>query len=653
MSTTSVSRKAVHPVDEVLPVPKLAVYGFQHVLAFYAGAVLVPIILANALGLSDEQLIHLINADLFTCGIASILQAGGFWKVGVKLPLLQGVTFTAVSPMIAIGLAAGGGTDGLLSIYGSVIVAGLFTLLIAPYFARLIRFFPSVVTGTVILIIGIALLPVAAGDIVQSFGPQDMAGEPVFRQIDGEFVPKDAVALKDIGHALGTVILIVLIQRFFKGFMQTVAVLIGLVVGTLVAWAAGDAHFDAVASADVVGYTSPFFFGVPTFSFTAIVSMMIVMIITAVETTGDVFATGEIVDKKIGKEDISRALRADGIATTLGGVLNSFPYTCFAENVGLVRLTQIKSRWVVVSAGVIMIILGSLPKAAAIVAGIPHPVLGGAALVMFATVAVVGLQTLAKVDFNDYRNTVIVATSLGLAMMVTAQPYIANAFAPEVQIIFGSGITLGALSAIILNILFFHVGPRIGPAVAGRPGQLIRIDQVNEMTEPQFVDTFGNLFQGPTWPVQKAFGQRPFADTPDLRAAFQEALLGGTEQEQRELMAAYPDLGVESELSAESATDQSWIGLAYLGEEERQEFAELAELYHQKFGIPFIVCLRDLEKRDHILHLGWRRLENSPGQEHVAALNEVSRIAGYRFEDLVAEANPISSARTQRFDQLR
>ena len=125
-----------HPVDEVLPVPKLAVYGFQHVLAFYAGAVIVPILLASSIGLTTEQLIHLINADLFTCGIASIIQSVGFWKVGVRLPLLQGVTFTAVSPMIAIGLAAGGGTDGLLVIYGAVIVAGLFTFLVAPFFCQ-------------------------------------------------------------------------------------------------------------------------------------------------------------------------------------------------------------------------------------------------------------------------------------------------------------------------------------------------------------------------------------------------------------------------------------------------------------------------------------------------------------------------------------
>ena len=164
-------RTAVHPVDEILPVPKLAIYGFQHVLAFYAGAVIVPILLANSINLTTEQLIHLINADLFTCGIASIIQSVGFWKVGVRLPLLQGVTFTAVSPMIAIGLAAGGGTDGLLVIYGSVIVAGIFTFLIAPYFSKLIRFFPPVVTGTVITIIGIALLPVAAADAAGGAGP--------------------------------------------------------------------------------------------------------------------------------------------------------------------------------------------------------------------------------------------------------------------------------------------------------------------------------------------------------------------------------------------------------------------------------------------------------------------------------------------------
>src|SRR6478672_4472329 len=503
-----------HPVDEILPVPKLAVYGFQHVLAFYAGAVIVPILLANSIGLTTEQLIHLINADLFTCGIASIIQSVGFWKIG--LPLLQGVTFTAVSPMIAIGMAAGGGTDGLLVIYGAVIVAGLFTLLIAPYFSKLIRFFPPVVTGSVITIIGLALLPVAAADAAGGAGPT-----------------LDPTSGKNMAYALGTLFLIVLIQRVFRGFMATVAVLIGLVVGTLVAFILGDAHFGSVATSSWFGVTTPFYFGWPKFALAAIVSLIVVMLITAVETTGDVFATGEIVEKRIVREDIARALRADGLSTIIGGVLNSFPYTCFAENVGLVRLTRIKSRYVVATAGVIMIILGLLPKAAAIVAGIPHPVLGGAALAMFATVAVVGFQTLSRVDFHDHRNVVIVSTSLGLAMYVTAVPEVAKAVPDWAQIILGSGITLGSITAIVLNFLFHHVGSSRGPAVAGSPGSLVRLSEVNQMSREDFADTFGSLFQGPRWVVERAFDSRPFSDTSDLRRAFQEALFSANADEQR------------------------------------------------------------------------------------------------------------------------
>src|SRR3954449_11145817 len=239
-------KRPKHPVDQVPPVGKLALYGVQHVLAFYAGAVVVPILLAGAIGLSERELIHRINADLFTCGIASIIQSVGFWKVGVRLPLLQGVTFTAVSPMIAIGLAAGGGTDGLLVIYGAVLVAGLATFFIAPFFSRLIRYFPPVVTGSGITIIGVALLPVAAGDATGGAGPTS-----------------DPTSGKNLAYALGTLGLIVLIQRVFKGFMATVAVLVGLVVGTLVAWSFGDAHFGAVGDAAWVGVTQPFYFGWP------------------------------------------------------------------------------------------------------------------------------------------------------------------------------------------------------------------------------------------------------------------------------------------------------------------------------------------------------------------------------------------------------
>ncbi len=482
MTATLTAQKATpparkHPVDEVLPVPKLAAYGFQHVLAFYAGAVLVPILVANALGLTSEQLIHLINADLFTCGIASIIQAVGFgrgwFRFGIQLPLLQGVTFTAVSPMIAIGTAVigAGGTpvDGLLTIYGSVLVAGLFTMLVAPFFARLLRFFPPVVTGSIILIIGVALIPVAAGDI--TFGAIgglngfyiDPAG--AFQEVafaDYSLRNPDLL-LQNLAYAGGTFGLILVIQRFTRGFLQTIAVLLGLVIGTFVAFLLGDAHFDNIATSPWVGAVTPLSFGIPQFSITAILSMIIVMLITMVETTGDSYATGEIVGKRIRPSDIAAAIRADGLATFLGGLFNSFPYTAFAENVGLVRLTQVKSRWVVAAAGAIMIVLGLLPKAAAIVAGIPHPVLGGAALALFAAVAVAGIQTLQKVDFNDHRNSIIVGSTLGAAGLITSYAAISGALPAWAQIFFGSGITLGAIVAIVLNLLFFHTRrPRPG-----------------------------------------------------------------------------------------------------------------------------------------------------------------------------------------------
>ena len=181
-----------------------------------------------------------------------------------------------------------------------------------------------------------------------------------------------------------------------------------------------------MGEAAAFGVTTPFYFGLPRFDAMACISLIIVMMITMVETTGDVFATGEIVGRRIRRSDVARAIRADGLSTTLGGVLNSFPYTCFAQNVGLVRITGVKSRWVAVAAAGIMIVLGLLPKAGAVVASIPAPVLGAASLMLFANVAWVGMQTIGKADMSDNRNSVIVTASLSMAMLITFRPDIAD-----------------------------------------------------------------------------------------------------------------------------------------------------------------------------------------------------------------------------------
>ena len=641
--------RVTHPVDRVLPPGQLAVYGFQHVLAFYAGAVIVPILLAGAIGLSDQQLAYLINADLFTCGIASIIQAVGFWKVGVRLPLLQGVTFTAVAPMIAIGTANGGGTDGLRAIYGAVIVAGVFTFLVAPFFSRLLRLFPPVVTGTVITVIGFTLVPVAALD----------AG-------GGNPEAADFGSLQNIAFAGGTLLFILLIYRFFRGFLSTVAVLLGLVVGSVVAWAFGIVDFGAVGQAGWVGVTTPFYFGLPTFGVAAIVSMVVVMLITMVETTGDVFATGEIVEKPIRRDDIARAIRADGLATTLGGLLNSFPYTCFAENVGLVRLTRVKSRWVVATAGVIMIIFGLLPKMGAIVAAVPRPVLGGAALVLFATVGVIGIQTLSRVDFHDERNVIIVAVSVGLALIPVAFPTFYQNFPDELQIIVGSGITMGSLSAILLNLVFNVLGGRsnlvdeVDPTP--RTTEKMTIDQVNNLSRADFVERFGTVFQDGRWIAERASEKRPFGNVYDLRRAFQDAVFDAPPEQQLELIRAYPDLGrlverdrAESEfgisseeydmlreasvgrlLGAQSLRDQSSAGLDRLSPQEYEDFQQLNDEYRKKFGFPLVIAVREHTKET-ILRNGRARMENPPAQERATALVEIAKIANLRLQDLVEE----------------
>ncbi|MFJ7958849.1 nucleobase:cation symporter-2 family protein [Streptomyces sp. NPDC096319] len=435
------SRTTTHPVDEVLPLPALSLYGIQHVLAFYAGAVLVPVILGSSLGLTRQELVYLINADLVTAGIATIVQAWGFWRIGARLPLVQGATFTAVPPMIAIGQGAGGGTAGLLVVYGAVIAGGLAAFLFAPFAGKLTGYFPPIVTGTLLTVIGIVLIPVALQDVG---GGSALLGGPRYGDP------------AHLAYAGGTLAFILLVVRFGGPFLRSVAVLLGLVGGTAVAWLLGDADLGAVDQAGWLGVSTPFHYGLPHFSVFPVLAMVVVMLITMVETTGDVYAMGEITGREVDGDTVSRALRADGLATVLGGVLNSFPYVAFAENIGLVRMSRVTSRFVVVAAGFLMILLGLVPKAGAVVASVPHPVLGGAAVVMFGMVATVGIQILAKVDLKEERNALILAVSLGAAMLPNAVAPFFERMPTEVRAVLGSGITLGTLSAVTLN-LFFHL----------------------------------------------------------------------------------------------------------------------------------------------------------------------------------------------------
>lgn len=422
-----------HPVDRIPPLARLAPLGLQHVLAMYAGAVAVPLIVGGALigmgKLEASDLPYLISADLLVAGIATIIQSVGFWRFGVRLPLMQGCTFAAVGPMITIG-----GEYGITAIYGSVIACGLFMMLLAPVFSKLVRFFPPIVTGTVILIIGVSLMDVAAGWVGGGAGSDDF-GDPL-----------------DIGFAAGTLLFIILIERFAPPVLQRLSILLGLVVGTIVAIPFGLTDWSSVGEEAWFGISLPFHFGFPTFEVSAIVSMCIVGLVIMTETTGDMIAVGEIVEKPVSPRQLADGLRADGLSTVLGGLFNTFPYTAFAQNVGLVSLTGVKSRYVATFAGGVLVILGLIPALGAVVEGVPVAVLGGAGIALFGMVAASGVRTLSKVRFNN-TNILVVAISLGVALLPTVSPDIYAQFPTWFTIIFDSGISAGAIVAILLNLL--------------------------------------------------------------------------------------------------------------------------------------------------------------------------------------------------------
>ena len=424
----------VHPVDQVLPAPRLLVLGLQHLFIMYAGAVAVPLIVGPAVGLSPSDIALLVSADLVVSGIASIIQSVGIGKImGVRLPVVAGATFTVLNPMIIIANSYGG-RAGLPYVYGALLVSGVFGMLIAKPFSMVLRFFPPLVTGTVIVIIGLSLIGLIAGDSTSK-----------------NFGQVSHIALAGL-----VILFIVAISRIFQGFVGQTAVLISIVLGSLVAWPMGLLKFPSVGAAKWVGFPDPFHFGAPKFAAAAIISMCIVVLVTYTESTADMLAVAEMVDKELSPSDLARGLATDGLSAVLAGFMNSFPDTAYAENVGLIGMTKVKSRWVVTVCGVFLLLLGLIPKVGAVVSDLPGPVIGGAATVMFAMVTAIGIQTLHKVEFEDNHNLLIVAVSLSVGMIPAISPTFYQQFPKNFQIIFGSAITSTVITVFLLNLLFNH-----------------------------------------------------------------------------------------------------------------------------------------------------------------------------------------------------
>ncbi|OSM42172.1 nucleobase:cation symporter-2 family protein [Nesterenkonia sp. PF2B19] len=460
------------PEDEWLPVGKLMTFGLQHVLTMYGGIIAVPLIIGSAAGLPGEQTALLVTASLFIGGLATILQSVGLPFLGSKLPIVQGVSFAAVATMLAILTGPGG---DLNTVFGAIIGASIIGFILAPFFARIIRFFPPVVTGTVITAIGLTLIPVAAN-----------------WAMGGDSSTDDYGSLANIGLAFLTLAIILLFSKVGSATLSRLSILLGLIAGTAAAAGLGMTDFSDVGSGSWVALPSFMGFGVPTFDVAAIISMTIVILVIKTETAADIIAIGEIIDTPVDRRRIADGLRADMLSSAVAPLFGSFTQSAFAQNVGLVALTGVRSRYVVAGGGAIMIALGALPILGQVIAAIPMPVLGGAGIVLFGTVAGSGIRNLKGVSYEGNMNLIIVSASLGFAMIPVVREDFYHSFPAWFQTIFHSGISSAAIMAVLLNILFneLKAGNSENPSVfAAKPVRILSPSDLRDLRDGDvFID---------------------------------------------------------------------------------------------------------------------------------------------------------------------
>ncbi|CAI0997159.1 Putative purine permease ygfU [Serratia quinivorans] len=421
------------PEDEKLPLAKTFAYGLQHILTMYGGIIAPPLIIGSAAGLSAPQIGMLVTAALFVSGLATLLQTLGIPGFGSRLPLVQGVSFAGVATMVTIVT----GDGGLPAVFGAVIAASLVGLLIAPFFSQIIRFFPPVVTGTVVTVIGLSLMPVA-----------------VRWAMGGNARAADWGSTGNIGLAAFTLVVILLLNKVGSLALKRLSVLLAMVIGCVAAVLVGKVSFAAVGNGPWLAFPEPFAYGWPTFELSAIISMLLIVLVLLTETTAGLMAVGEIVGSPVNARRIANGLRADMLSSALSPVFNSFPQSSFAQNIGLVAITGVKSRFVVSAGGAILVLLGVLPVLGRLVACIPLPVLGGAGVVLFGSVAASGIRTLAKVDYKDNMNLVVVATAIAFGMIPIVMPSFYDQFPGWVRTLLHSGISASCLVALLLNLLF-------------------------------------------------------------------------------------------------------------------------------------------------------------------------------------------------------
>ena len=420
--------RLTYAVDDNPSLSEKILFGIQHIFAAFGGIIVVPLVLSSALGFDAKTSTALISASILAAGLATIIQARGIGKIGSKVACIMGTDFTFVSPSITVG-----STLGLPGIIGATILGAIFEVVLSFFIKPLMKLFPPLVTGTVVCLIGLTLLPVSIDWAAGGAGSADYG------------------SLKNISIAMLVLIGTLLLNRYGKGMISSASILIGMVVGYIACIPLGLVDFSSVREASWISFPKIFEYGV-TFDLKALLAFIPAYFVTAIETVGCLKAVGEVSEVEMDEKRIGAGVLADGVGSMVGGVVGTLPNTTFSQNVGLIPLTKVASKHVAVMAGIILVLLGFLPKLAAIVNIIPQPVLGGVGIVMFGTVAAAGIKTLSKVKINE-RNLLIIATAIGLGLGVTFRPEFISQLPEGLKMIFTSGISTGTITALILNLV--------------------------------------------------------------------------------------------------------------------------------------------------------------------------------------------------------
>lgn len=399
----------------------------QHILAAFAGIVAVPLIVGNALGLSLEENTYIVSATLFVAGLATVIQSVGIGPVGNRMPMVMGTDFTFVGPGIAVGSAF-----GLPGYFGATFFGSFIEIVLSRFIKPLQRFFPPLVTGIVISSIGLTMIPVAIDWI-------------------GGYDPASYGSLKNLLLAGIVMTVILVLNQKGKGFLASGAILIGIIVGYIVAFFMGMLDLSPISAASWVTFPKPLRYGL-TFTLSGFISFFPAYLVTTVETVGGGVLILKACDEEVEGEKLASGVLADGVGSLLAGIFSAGPNTSFSQNIGIIPLTGVASRYVVTLAGVILMVTGIFPKVGALVSVMPSPVLGGAGVLMFGMIAVGGIQNFRDVEF-DRRNSIILALSLGLGLGIAFRPDLISRFPSQLQIVFHSGMTTATLTAIFLNIV--------------------------------------------------------------------------------------------------------------------------------------------------------------------------------------------------------